>query len=192
MWSEKSGITKVCLILRKMHGNINLPKVYGPKSQIWPRFCLIFKIIMIGSSTNNVISENVTRNTFINNNTFLDYLHSRGMVQHFHLGLQDDTHLFQPPRWCDMVLPSWALTFPILDSLQYPKPLLTPNLQVPVALASHWHHTLTWACVDNRPIGQWHFLFVLQLSLSFSPIAHHCCSEWKNSVPVLGIQSSEE
>ena len=46
-----------------------------------------------------------------------------------------------------------------------------------VALALRWHHTLTWACVDNRPVGPWHFLFVLQLSLCSSPIAHHCCLE---------------
>ena len=30
----------------------------------------------------NVMDENVTKRDFINNNTFLGYLHSRGMVQH--------------------------------------------------------------------------------------------------------------
>ena len=105
----------------------------------------------------------MAKKTFINNNTFSGYLHFRVVVQHSHLGLQDDTHLFQPSRWCDMALPSWALTFPMLGSLQYPKPFLTPSLQALMALASHWHHTLTWACVDNRLIGPWHFLFVLQL-----------------------------
>ena len=50
-------------------------------------FRLIFKIIIIGSSTNNVINENVTRKTFTNNNTFSSYLHSRGVAQHFHLDL---------------------------------------------------------------------------------------------------------
>ena len=59
-------------------------------------FRLIFKIIIIGSSTNNVINENVTRKTFTNNNTFSSYLHSRGVTQHFHLDLQDDMRLFQP------------------------------------------------------------------------------------------------
>ena len=63
---------------------------------------------------------------------------------------------------------------------------------MPVALASRWHHTLTRACVDNRPIRLCHFLFVLQLSLNSSLIAHNCCSEWKNSFSALGIQSSEE
>ena len=32
--------------------------------------------------------------TFINSNTFADYLHSRGVVQHFHQDLQDNMHLF--------------------------------------------------------------------------------------------------
>ena len=46
----------------------------------------------------NVISQNMAEETFINNNTFLSCLHSRGEVQHFHLDLQDNMHLFQPPR----------------------------------------------------------------------------------------------
>ena len=40
----------------------------------------------------------MARKTFINNNTFSGYLHFRVVVQHSHLGLQDDTHLFQPSR----------------------------------------------------------------------------------------------
>ena len=147
----------------------------------------MLRIIIIRSSTNNVISKNMARKTFINNNTFSGYLHFRVVVQHSHLGLQDDTHLFQPSRWCDMALPSWVLTFPMLGSLQYPKPFLTPSLQALMALASHWHHTLTWACVDNRLIGPWHFLFTLQLSLGSFLIVHHCFLEWKNSFSVLEI-----
>ena len=58
--------------------------------------------------------------TFINNNTFTDYLHSRGVVQHFHLDLQGNICLFQPSRLYDTVIPNWALTFPMLGSLQYP------------------------------------------------------------------------
>ena len=85
----------------------------------------------------------MARKTFINNNTFVGYLHSKGTVQHFHLDLHDNMLLFHPPRSCNMALPSWALTFPMLGSLQYPKPFLTPSLQALMALASHWHHTLT-------------------------------------------------
>ena len=79
---------------------------------------------------------------FINNNTFSGCLHSRSVVQHFHLDLQDNMHLFQTPSSCDITLLSWALTFPMLGSLQYPKPFLIPSLQALMALASHWHHTL--------------------------------------------------
>jgi len=55
--------------------------------------------------------------TFINNDTFAGYLHSRSGVQHFHLDLLGNMRLFQPPRRCDIALPNWALTFPMLDSL---------------------------------------------------------------------------
>ena len=129
----------------------------------------------------------MVKEAFINNNTFSGCLHSRDEIQHFHLDFQDDMHLFLPLIWCDMTLPSWALIFPMLGSLQYLKPFLIPSLQVLVALTSRWHHTLTWACVDNMTIEPWHFLFTLQLSLSSSLIAHHCCSGWKNSFSALGI-----
>ena len=129
---------------------------------------------------------------FINNNTFSGYLHSRSMVQLFLLNLQDNMHIFQPLMWSTMALLSWVLTFPMPGSLQFLKPFLRLSLQVLVALALRWHHTLAWACVNNRPIEPWHFLFVLQLSLSSSPIAHYCYSEWKNSFSAWGIQSLEE
>ena len=48
--------------------------------------------------THNVINQNMAEKTFINNNIFLGCLHSRGVVQHFHLDLQDNMHLFQPLR----------------------------------------------------------------------------------------------
>ena len=67
----------------------------------------------------------------------------------------------------------------MLGSSQFLKPFLRPSLQMSMALALRWHHTLTWACVNNRPVGPWHFLFVLQLSLCSSLIAHHCCLEKK-------------
>ena len=128
----------------------------------------------------------MTGKNFINNNTFSGCLHSKGVVQHFHLDLQDNMHLFQPSRWCDMTIPSWALTFPMLGSLQHPKPSLIPSLQVLIVLTSRWHHNLAWVYVDNTPIGPWHFLFAPQLSLSFFLTAYHCCSEWKNSFSELG------
>ena len=132
------------------------------------------------------------KKTFINNNTFAGYLYSRGMVQHFHLDLPGNTHLFQPSRWYDMTLPSWALTFPMLGSLQYAAPFLIPSLLALMALTSRWCRTLTWACVDNMSIELWHFLFALQLNLNSFLIAHHCCSEWKSSSSVLGIRFPEE
>ena len=79
----------------------------------------------------------------------------------------------------------------MLGSLQFLRPFLRPSHQPSVALALHWHHTPAWACVDNRPVGLWHFLFVLQLSPSSSPIAHHCCLGWKNLFLVWGIQFLE-
>ena len=36
----------------------------------------------------------MAKNTFISNNTFVGYLHSRSVVQYFHLDLQDNMHLF--------------------------------------------------------------------------------------------------
>ena len=36
---------------------------------------------------NNVINENMAEKTFINNNTLIGYLHSKGRVQYFHLDL---------------------------------------------------------------------------------------------------------
>ena len=42
--------------------------------------------------------KNMARMTFINNNSFVGYLHSRGVVQLFCLDLQDNMHLFQSPR----------------------------------------------------------------------------------------------
>ena len=105
---------KFCLILRKMIWNINLPKACGLRSQVWLKFYLTFK--QIRSVTNNVINENMAEKTFINNSTFTGYLYSRGTVQHFYLDLQDNILMFQPPRWYDMVISSWALTFPMLGS----------------------------------------------------------------------------
>ena len=132
------------------------------------------------------------KKNFINNNTFAGYLYSRGMVQHFHLDLPGNTHLFQSPRWYDMAFPSWALTFPMLGSLQYASPFLIPSLLALMALTSCWCRTLAWACVDNTPIEPWHFLFALQLNLNFFLTAHRCCSEWKSSFSVLGIWFPEE
>ena len=130
----------------------------------------------------------MAENTFINNNIFVGYLHSKGVIQHFHLDLPSNMHIFQPPRWYDMTLPSWALTFLMLGSLQYQKPFLIPSLQALMALTSHLSSTLAWASVDSTPIEPWYFLFVLQLSPSSFPIAHRCCSEWKNLFSLWGIQ----
>ena len=42
----------------------------------------------------NIINPNMVKKAFINNNTFSGCLHSRGMVQPFHLDLQDNICLF--------------------------------------------------------------------------------------------------
>ena len=153
---------------------------------------MIFKQI-IGCIMHNVINQNMAEKTFINNNnTFSGCLHSMGVVQHFHIDLPDNMHIFQPLRWCDMTLLSWALIFPMLGSVHYPKPFLILILQAPMALASCWHYTLTWVYVNNTLVGPWHYLFALQLSPSFSLIAHLFYSEWKNSFSLLGIQFPEE
>jgi len=134
----------------------------------------------------------MVENTFISNNTFTGYLHSRSMVQHFHPDLQDNMHLFWPPRWCDMTFPNWVLTFPILGSLQYPKPFSIPSLQALMALTSRWHRILAQAYVDNMPIKPWHFLVILLSCLNFSLTTRRCCLEWKNSSSVLEIWFVEE
>ena len=42
-----------------------------------------------------------------------------------------------------MALPNWAITFPMLGSLQWPKPFLKPSLQVLATLALDLNHTPT-------------------------------------------------
>ena len=163
------------LILKQIIRSVNLPKVCGPRNQAWPIFCLILKQII--GVTHNVINKNMVEMTFINNNTFAGYLHFRGMVQHFHLDLQGNMHIFQPPRWYDMPLPNWALTFPMLGSLQYPQPFLILSLQALMALTSHSSRTPSWASVNNMTIKPWHFLFTLQSNLSSSLIIRHYCSK---------------
>ena len=96
--------SRFCLTLKQIIWIINLPKICDPRSQAWLRFYLTFKQII--GVTHNVINKNMAENTFINNNIFAGYLHFKGMVQHFHLDLLGNTHLFQPPRWYDMTLPS--------------------------------------------------------------------------------------
>ena len=111
------NLPKLCgphLTLRKMMWSINLPKVCGPRNQVWLRFCLTLRKML--GVTHNVINENMAEKTFINNSTFTGYLYSRGTVQHFYLDLQDNILMFQPLRWYDMVISSWALTFLMLGS----------------------------------------------------------------------------
>jgi len=58
-------------------------------------FCLKLKQI-VERMMHNVINQNMVKKSFFNNNTFLGCLYSRGVVQHFHLDIQDSMHLFQP------------------------------------------------------------------------------------------------
>ena len=171
-------------------GNINLPKVCGPWNQTWPRFCLTLK--QIRSVTHNVINKNMAEKTFINNNTFAGYLHSRGMVQHFHLDLPDNMHIFQPSRWYDMAFPSWALTFPMLGSLQYLKLFLILSLQALMALISHLSRTPHWACVDNTLIELLLFSFHYLIKSKLFSNNPSLLLEVKKLVLSVGIWSSEE
>ena len=70
MWSEKPGITNV---------------LFNTQTN---KRCKM----------HNVMNKNIAEKTLINNNTLAGYLHSKGMVQYFHLDLLGNTHLFQPPR----------------------------------------------------------------------------------------------
>ena len=133
--------------------NINLPKTCGLRSQAWLWFCLTLRKIIMGSAMDYIINKNMTKETFIINNKFSGYLHSKGVVLSFHLGLQENTLLYQLLRWCDMTLPIWAQTFPILGSLQYLESFLTPSHQVLMVSTSHWHHTFAWGYVGNTLIG---------------------------------------
>ena len=117
------------LIFTQVIKNINLPKVYGPRSQTWPKFCLISTQVIrninlpkqVIKMTHNS-NKNMADLPFINNNTFAGYLHSKGVVQHFHPNLLGSMHLFQLSRWYDIALPNWTLTFPMLGFLLYLQP----------------------------------------------------------------------
>jgi len=50
----------------------------------------------VESMAHNIINPNMVKKAFINNNIFSGCLHSRGVVQRFHLDLQENMHLFQP------------------------------------------------------------------------------------------------
>ena len=82
---------RFCLILSEIKWSINLPKVCGSRDQAWLRFYLILKQI-VELMTCDIINLNVVNKAFINNNTFSGYLHSRGVVRHFPLNLQDNMH----------------------------------------------------------------------------------------------------
>ena len=49
--------------------------------------------MIMGSTMYYIINENMTKEAFINNNTFSGCLHSRGVVLHFSPGLQENTLL---------------------------------------------------------------------------------------------------
>ena len=122
---------RFCLTLIKMSLSVNFPKVCGSRNQAWLRFYLSFI---------KTINEHMTKEIFINNNTFSGYLHSKGVVLHVHLGLQENMLLYQPPRWYDMTPPNWATAFPMLDSLQYLEPFSIQSHQALTVSASHWHY----------------------------------------------------
>ena len=102
MWSEELGMT-ICLILKQIIRSINLPKVCDPKSQTWPKFCLILKQIIY--TTQNIPNKNMAKLPVINNNTSIGYLHSKGVVQYFHLNLLGYKHLYRLSKWYSMALP---------------------------------------------------------------------------------------
>ena len=54
-------------------------------------FCLIFKQVIV--ITHNARKENMADLPFINNRTFAGYLHSRSVVQYFHLSLLRNMYL---------------------------------------------------------------------------------------------------
>ena len=126
---------------------------------------------------------------FINNSIFVDYLHSTDVVQHFHLNLPKSRRLCQPPRWCDMAPPSWALAFPMMGSLQYLLLFLTPSHLMLMALPSHLYHTLVQVYADNTLVKPWLLLFVHQPNLNFSPITDYYCLGWTSLSLVLETQT---
>ena len=130
----------------------------------------------------------LTKEIFINNNTFSSCLHSKDMVLHAHLSLSENMLLCQSTRWRNIVPPNWALNFPKLGSLRYLEPSLVPSHRALMALASHWHHNLTWVCVDSRPTGPLHFLLFLWWSLRFFLAIFRCCLDWRSWSLALGSQ----
>ena len=48
--------------------------------------------------THNVLNKNLAELPFINNNTTVGYLHSKGVVQHFRLNFLGNRHLYLLPR----------------------------------------------------------------------------------------------
>ena len=104
------------------------------------------------------------KETFINNNTFSSYLHSKDEVLHTHLNLLENMLLCQPPRWYDKVPPNWALISPTLDFLPPPKPFLAPNPQALVVLVLPWQRSPVWVYADNKPIRPLHFPFFFSMT----------------------------
>ena len=145
-----------------------------------------------GVKHNNVINKNVVELPFINNNTFVGYLHSKGVVQHFHLNLLGNKHLYQLQRWYDMAPPNWAPIFLRLVFLQYPQLSLVLSLQVLMASTSHLCHTTVWASVDDMLTKPWQFPFALQSNPGSFLMGCHCCLERTSSFSALEIQSLEE
>ena len=79
-------------------------KIVKPYRMICPRTKFLKRTSKPGAlslfAPNNLIHFliHMAKRPFINNNTFSGCLHSKGVVQHFHLDLQDNMHLFQPSR----------------------------------------------------------------------------------------------
>ena len=71
---------------------INLLKVCGLRSQTWLDFCLIIK--KMKHITCNINNKDVAELPFINSNTFVGYLYSRDVVQHFQLSFLGNKHLY--------------------------------------------------------------------------------------------------
>ena len=77
------------------------------------------------------------------NNNIANYLHSKDVELHFHLGFLSNKPQYQPLTLSYIVLPSWDPIFPRLGFSLSPPPFSKLNLLELVALTSLPCHTLT-------------------------------------------------
>ena len=106
---------RFCLTLNQFHIRVNLPKACNSKSRTGPRFCLTLNQVHIRQGVMNNFGKTEHQTTskelngiqsIINNNIYIDYLHSRDVEQHSYPNLLGNKPQSQLLMLYDMDLPS--------------------------------------------------------------------------------------